>query len=95
MKEYTKKFRKSEICIITISSARYMTYEYLFENLMEAVDLKFNMISDGNPHLIVGLHRNVIHPLIQKYTFVTNKAIFHLEEILFYHDYYVFSHLLY
>ena len=53
--------------ITTVSSKRYMTYDYYIKNSMPAVELRLNMIISKNPHLIKLLNRSHIHPLIRKH----------------------------
>ena len=45
-----------------------MTYESYFNQPMQAIELRLNMIIAKNPQLINALDRNKNHPLIRKYS---------------------------
>ena len=47
----------SEMCIITVSSIRYMIFEFYIKQPVQICELKLNMMIDENPHLINALDR--------------------------------------
>ena len=47
-----------------------MTYDFYIKQPMQMVELKLCMINDENPHLLNTLDRNLIHALIQKYSYI-------------------------
>ena len=55
-----------EVDISTINDKMFLTYKYYVTRPMPAVELKLNMITSKNPHLIKSFNRSHIHPLIQK-----------------------------
>ena len=59
-----------EMNITTINDKMFMAYDYYITRPMPAIELKLNMISSTNPHLIQSLNRSHIHPWIQKYSYI-------------------------
>ena len=57
-----------EMDITTFSHRRHMIYEFHIKHPLQIDELKFNMIIDENPYLIIPLDRSITHSLIIKYT---------------------------
>ena len=56
--------------ILTINDKMFMTYDKSINHLMQAIDLKRNMIIATNPQLMISPNRSHNHPLIRKYSCV-------------------------
>ena len=59
-----------EMNITTIKDKMFLTYSYYITRPMPAVEIKLNMISSKNRHLIKSINRSHIHPLIKKYSYI-------------------------
>ena len=57
---------RSETCIKSATSIRYLTWEFYIKRPKQMVELKKIMILDEHPHLISVLDINAIYPLIAK-----------------------------
>ena len=60
----------SELYITTVSSIRYMTYEFFVERPMQMVELILKMRIVENPHLRNALDRSDNHPLVTKQSYI-------------------------
>ena len=66
------------MCLTTVSSIRYMTYKLYDQRQMLMVELRLNMIIEGNPYLINALDRSANHHLIRGYSYMINLKPFFL-----------------
>ena len=80
------------MCLTTVSSIRYMTYKLYDQRQLLMVELRLNMIIEGNPYLINALDRTVNHHLIRGYSYMINlksffSSFFKIKtKIKFYHE---------